>query len=67
MQTNQQDTNNDPKPVADILTAIYAPLQYFCTCRQVLSRYLIKHLSENCKQNTVKYMEKHMFLQNFYF
>ena len=43
MRTNQQDTDNDPNPVTDVLTAIhvYAPLQYFCTCRQLLSRYLI--------------------------
>jgi len=37
MRTNQQDTDNDPKPVTDILTqtAIYAPLLYYCTCGQL--------------------------------
>ena len=34
MRTNQQDTDYDPKPETDILTAIYAPLQYVCTCGQ---------------------------------
>ena len=36
----------------------------FVHVNNLLSRYLIWHISENCKQYTVK--EKHMFLQNYF-
>jgi len=64
MRTNQRDTDNKTKPVTDILTA---HCNSFVHVDNLLSRYLIWHLSENCKQYTVKYMEKHMFLQNILF
>jgi len=64
MRTNQQGTDNNPKPVTDILTA---DCNTFVHVDTLLSRYLIWHLSDNCKHYTVKYMEKHMCLQNILF
>jgi len=64
MRKNQQDTDNNPKPVTDILPA---HCNSFVQVDNLLSRYRIRHLSENCKQYTVKYMDKHMFMQNILF
>ena len=65
MRTNHHDTDNTPKPVTGILTA---HCNTFVHVDILLSTYLISHLSENCKQYTVKYIEKkHMFLQNILF
>ena len=61
MRTNQQDTDNNPKPVTDILTVHCST---FVHVDNLLSRYLSWHLSENCKQYTVTHVSAKHFIFN---
>jgi len=65
MRTNQQDTDNDPKTVTDILTAICLigiRLYIYTICCQDTCFDI--HVFLKTASNILLYMENHMFQQN---